>query len=249
MKRIITSIVFLLTACISFSQENYEFKELQILYADTDYEKLVKVAEKYTLSEKTKKNPEPYFWLAKGLYKISLSGTDDEKYKNAYKDAIKYLSKGMKYDMKYNEGANIQKEDKFVGEFQGSLFEIINNEASSGSFKRAKGWVVKYTKITQHLAGPNYFLGACYYFDADKTGARDKWSEAERILNEIESIESWSEADRNMLKFGVLYSALALKKSRQEDKAKALVGKVSQWFEEDPDWQTSYDEIVNNTGS
>ena len=48
-----------------------------------------------------------------------------------------------------------------------------------------------------------------------------------------------------MLKLGVLYSAEGLKKSRQESKAKALLGKVGQWFEDDDDWQTRYDEIVN----
>ena len=88
-------------------------------------------------------------------------------------------------------------------------------------------------------------MGACKYEAGDKSSAREYWKTAEKELGEIESIENWSQADKNMLKYGVLHSAGALKRSRQDDKAKVLVGKVAQWFEEDMDWEELYDEIVN----
>lgn len=96
MKKLIL-IIALLASKVMFAQ-GPEYNDLRILYADGTYEKLVKASEKYTLSEKTKKDPAPYMWMARGLYKISLSGTDDEKYKNAYKDAIGVLGKSIKYD-------------------------------------------------------------------------------------------------------------------------------------------------------
>lgn len=247
MKHLAAILSFLFLSVTAFSQAP-EYKDLVILYADgtfDSYKKLVKEAEKYTLKDDTKKDPQPYFWLAKGLYKISISGTDDEEFKNAYKDAIKYLGKGMSYDTKYNSGSYTAEESEFVEKFQLTLFETANNEIIDGGFKRGFGWVLKYSKVSNNVVGANYLMGACKYESDDKTSARDYWNTAEKELAEIESIENWSVADRNMLKYGILYSAGALKKTRQEDKAKELVGKVSQWFEEDEDWQDLYDEIVN----
>ena len=247
MKHLVAILSFLFLSVTVYSQ-NREYKDLVILYADgtyDSYKKLVKQAEKYTLKDATKKDPKPYFWMAKGLYKISVSGTDDENYKNAYKDAIKFLGKGIKYDIKYNDGNYMVEESEFLSMFQMTLFETANNEISGGGFKRGFSWVLRYAKITNNKVGANYLMGACKYESADKTGAREYWKKAEAELKDIESIEGWSEADKNMLKYGVLYSAGALKRSRQEDKAKTLVGKVAQWFEEDEDWEELYDEIVN----
>jgi hypothetical protein len=244
MKHIITLCTFLVVSIMSFAQEP-EFKDLRILYADANYEKLATEAEKYTLKDKTSKLAAPYFWLAKGLYKISKSGTDDDDFKNAYKDAIKHLTKGIKYDLKYNDGDYAREEADFVELFKLSLYEMTYNEISSKSYKRAYSWALKYAKLTNDETGSKYMMGACKFYDEDKTSARDLWNEGDDLLEKIESIESWGAADKNMLKMGILFSAKALNKSRQEDKARALVGKVSQWYEDDTEWQSQYDAIVN----
>ena len=97
MKKLIVLVLLLLSATtINAQAPNYD--DLKILYADGNYEKLVKVAENYTLKDDLKKDPMPFIWLGKGLYKISLSGTDEEKFKNAYKDAIAAVSKSLKND-------------------------------------------------------------------------------------------------------------------------------------------------------
>lgn len=244
MKKLFT-ILAILTYTFSASAQAPHFKDLQILYADGKYEKLAAVADKYTQSDKTKKQIPPYFWAAKALYKVSLSGTDDPRFKNAYKDAIKYLGKGMKYDRKYNDGAMAVEEAEFVAKFQGSLYETIENEMSADGFKKGGSWAIKYLKITNNPVGSKFVLGACKFFDQDKPTAREIWKEANGMLENVESISDWSDADKNLLKVGVLYSAKAMIKGRQEPQAKELLGKVAQWFESDEDWQVKYDEIVN----
>jgi hypothetical protein len=223
--------------------QNYD--DLKILYADANYEKLVAKAVGYTEKDKTKKDIPPYFWAAKGLYKISISGTTDERYKNAYKDAIKYLGKGIKYDLKYDEGAYMAEEKEFVDMFQMSLVEMIENEISIDNWRGAYSWALKYTKVTQDITGSLYLQGVCKFRSQDKVSARDLWKKGNVELEKIESIEDWSEADRKMLMMGVLYTGQALNDSRQQDKARALLGKAAQWFEDDPLWQEKYDEIVN----
>ena len=219
-----------------------DYDYLKILYADANYEKLVKVAENYTLKEELKKDPLPFVWLAKGLYKISLSGTDDEKFKNAYKDAIAALSKAIKND---KEGTALADHQEFVDQFQMSMVELIANDVAAGDFNKASGWVIKYYKITRNPVGAKYLDGAAKYKKADKGGANTLWKEADALLAQITSIAAWSEADKMMLKMGVLQTAECMIASKQKEKAKALLNKVAQWYEEDEEFKAKYDELVN----
>lgn len=239
------SLLFIVTVANLASAQPPNYDDLKVLYADANYEKLAKVAANYTESDKTKKDILPYIWLGKGLYKVSQSGTDDEKFKNAYKDAIKYLKKGIRYDLKYNEGATFEEHREFLDEFQMSLVEVIDNEISVGSFRRAYGWAIKYKSITFHEVGAIFMMGACKDRDQDKPTARTYWQEANALLAEMDGVDGWSDADKLMLKLGVLHSAAAMNDSRQNQQARDLLGKVAQWFENDEDWQTRYDEIVN----
>lgn len=244
MKNILTLLSFLYLSTLAFGQAP-SYDDLKILYADANYEKLAKVAASYTEKDKSSKDVLPYIWLSKGLYKISLSGNSNPAFKNAYKDAIKYLSKGIKYDLKYNDGVTIEEHKEFLDKFQLSLQEVIDNEMTSGNVKRAYSWGIKYQKITMNPVGAKFIMGACKFEDQDKPSARTLWQEGDKMLAEITSIEGYSEADRKMLKKGVLASAASMVKGRQNDSARALLNKVSQWFEEDEDWQDLYDEIVN----
>ena len=114
-----------------------------------------------------------------------------------------------------------------------------------GGFKKGFSWALKYDKITTNNVVVKYVSGACKYNSGDKPGARRDWQTAETLLQELESVDSWSEADRNMMKLGVLHTAKAMMEANQKDSARTLLGKVAQWFEEDSDWQVRYDEIVN----
>ena len=65
--------LFIGLAGLSASAQAPSYDYLLVLFVDGEYEKLVKKAEKYTLNEKTKKDPIPWFYLSKGLYAISKS--------------------------------------------------------------------------------------------------------------------------------------------------------------------------------
>ena len=244
MRNFILCTLVLFTSYLTFGQPPL-YDDLKVLYADGNYEKLAKVGAGYTENEKTSKDILPYIWLGKGLYKMSLVGTDDPKYSNAYKDALKYVKKGLSYDIKYNEGATFEEHREFLDEFQASLVETIDNDLSTGNYKKAYGWVIKYKTITVNTVGSNYLMGACKFYDQDKATARTSWQEADKQLAGITGIDTWSDADKKILKIGILYSAQAMKEGRQIDQARKLLSKAAQWYEEDEDWKSRYDEIVN----
>lgn len=244
MKNLLTFFSLVTLTFLTYAQPP-KYDDLLVLYADANYEKLAKVASDYTENDKTNKDILPYIWCAKGLYKIHLSNSADEAFKNAYKDALKYAAKGLKYDLKYNNGATFEEHREFLDELQLSLQEIIENELIAGGFRKAYGWAIRYNKITTNPAGNTLLMGACKFEEMDKTTARSLWQEADAQLAEITSVENWSEGDLKMLKTGALYSAASMKKGRQIDQARELLNKVSQWFEEDDDWKNKCDEIVN----
>lgn len=239
MKKLVLAAALLIGGFVS-AQDTYD--DLRILYADGNYEKLVKVADSYTQKDKTKSDALPHMWMARGLYKISLSGTADEKFKNAYKDAIGAMGKCIKLD----KGGDVQREyDEFFEEFRMSLVEIIGNDIGAGDFKKASSWVLKYYKLDPTSIGGKYLEGACKFRNADKGGANTCWKETEKKLATLEGVEGWNPSDKLLFKMGILQTAECYVSSRQVDKAKALMGKTKQWFEEDEDFMAKYDEIVN----
>lgn len=241
MKKLIGLVLLLLSATtINAQAPNYD--DLKILYADGNYEKLVKVAENYSLKEDLKKDPMPFIWLAKGLYKISLSGTDEEKFKNAYKDAIAAVSKALKND---KDNSALTDHQEFIDEFQMSMVTRIDNDLAANDFNKASGWVIKYYKVTKNPVGAKFLDGASKYRKSDKGGANTAWKEADLMLKGITSIEDWSDADKQILKLGALQTAECYLASKQKEKAKALLNKVAQWYEEDESFKAKYDEIVN----
>jgi hypothetical protein len=236
------AIFFFLTSFLTLNAQPPKYDDLKILYADANYEKLVKVAENYSLKEELKKDALPFLWLAKGLYKISLSGTDDEKFKNAYKDAIGAIGKALKND---KDGTQLVDHLEFVEEFQMSMVTMIENDLSAKDYNKASGWILKYFKVTKNPIGAKFLDGASKYRKADKGGANTAWKEAETVLGKLTSIDDWTEADKKMLKLGVLETAECYIASKQREKAKTVLNKVAQWFEGDEDFKAKYDEIVN----
>ena len=219
-----------------------EYNDLRILFADGDYEKLVRAAEKYTNSDKTKSDAIPHMWMGRGLYKVSLSGTDDERYKNAYKEAIGEVGKSIKYD---KDGSVQTEYAEFYDEFKNSLVETIRNEIDVKDYRKANTWIIKYYKINMKSVGAKYLDGVCKYRNSDKGGANTAWKEADNMLKTVSDINDWSKAEKDMLMMGVIQTAECYLSSKQTEKAKAVMGKVAQWYEGNEDFKAKYDEIVN----
>lgn len=231
----------LLTSRLLFAQ-GPEYNDLRILYADGDYEKLVRASEKYTLSDKTKSDALPHMWLARGLYKVSMSGTDDERFKNAYKDAIGEVGKSIKYD---KDGSVQSEYQEFYTEFTNSMVEVIKNDIEIPDYKKASSWVLKYYKINMKSIGAKYLDAVCKFRNADKGGANTLWKEAETMLKATTNIDDWSQAEKDLLMMGIMQTADCYISIKQVAKAKEMMGKAAQWFEKNEDFKAKYDEIVN----
>lgn len=260
MKTLFTVVAALFMATTLYSQNSFE--DLLILKADRNWDKLIKKSEKYTNSNKTRKDPEPYYYLAYGLYKMSFKADRDDKYKNAYKSSFTAVSKMLRYD----ESKNVQeKHAEFISELKLSLLEIIQNELGNEDYRRGFGWAMRFYKFGRDYI-PAYFLdGALRYRKGDKSTARTKWDVGRALLkkddedvrnsvakgirrrmdDEKRDINSWSKADKEVFMVALYQSAAVLKENLQEDVAKDIMNIGAPYFEENELWNDYYDEIVN----
>lgn len=239
--RFLSTLTFIFASFLVKAQSD-KYDELIILYADEKYEKLIEQSEKLVGKDANKKDAEPYFWMSKAFYKISLSGTSDPTYKNAYKSAAKSLAKGMKKD---KDTSVTEYNIEYVEEFQHSLKELVVNDLLVGDYRKAGGWAQQYSKISHNEVGAEYLVAATKYRAGDKNGAKSIFSKCEKTLQSINSIENWSEPDRVLLKAGVLQSAECFLESKQLNKAMDLLNSVKPWFIEDEEFNEKYIEFTN----
>jgi hypothetical protein len=243
MKKIAAFALILLGSFQAFSQAP-DYDDLKILFADGKYEKLTKYADNYTQKENLKKDPIPYVWLAKGLHKISISGTKDENFKNAFKDAIGAMTKAFKLD---KDSTLMNEFGDFIAEFQVALGEYITNDLTAKDYAKASGWAMKYSKISYHPIGAQYIDGAAKYRKADKGTALTIWKTADaevaKLIAKNEAISEWTEADLSLFRTGIFSTAECLIDGKQVPKAKALLSKVEPLFAEDEEFKTRSEEL------
>lgn len=221
-----------------------DYSDLLVMFADGSYDKLVKNAENYTMKESTKNDALPFYWLAKGLYAMSKDAeyTSQEKYKNAYKDAITAIGK---FHRKDKDGSIFREYREFFSEFKKSMVEIIENELSTKNYAKAYSWIIKVPKVSPSDIGSIYLTGVCKFQQGDKSGASTSWKEADAALAKITSVEDWNDEDLRLLAVGVIETAECYVNSRRVDQAKTLLNKVFKWLEDDEDFKSRYDAIIN----
>jgi hypothetical protein len=281
MKNLLFTLLALFTVNISFSQfweeeeggdgvdyNSNDYDVLRVLWADESYEKLLKVAEKYTMKDDSKNDAEPYLWLAKGLYAMSKDEnyTNQDKYKKAYNDALTWLGKYYKKEAKIKkdmlkalteestaeDSAKINgKSDLYIEhieffiEVKKSLYEMIDSEIASGGYAKAIGLISKMAKVTPDNFAKDFLIGACNFQKGDKTTARDNWKNAEAELKKLkeEDFLNWEKPDKMFLALGIVESGKCHVKSKKPEVAKALMKDYLSWFEDFEFFAEYYEEI------
>lgn len=240
------AIVFCFLAVNANAQPpNYD--DLLIYFADGDHVKLIKKAEKYTLNDKTKKDPIPWMYMAKGFFEIHKNPKDapEEMTKNAIATATRYCERALKLD-KENVLAEDETNADFVSNLKKFWLESIENEIIVGNYGKAYGLVMKYNKLAKEDPGCQYLLGACKFRKNDKNTSAKHWEEGDRLLAAITSTGDWRSEDFAMLKLGVMETAKALKEYDEIGEAQKLLNKVKQWFEDDSEFMDIYNCYVNS---
>ena len=259
MKNTILLLLFLGGFLINSSAQAPDYDDLKIYFADANYEKLLKKAEKYTLGDKTRKDAIPYLFLSKANFEISKGGDEEllNKFPRSFKDALKYAGKCIQKD---KEGDVYAENMAHFTELKVVVTEKLRNLAESGDYGRLMGSIPSMLKIDKTDIGSYYLKAAGYYHKKDMTGMKKAAKIANDLLAKADpnaftisddddhDLTNKKKIDLEMLKLGVIHYSQALVLARQTSMAKDLMGKVKQWYPETPensDFTEAYDSIVN----
>jgi len=219
------------------------YDDLIIYYADGNFEKLLKTAEKYTQSDKTKKDPIPFLYLSKCNFEMSKDQKWLEKYPKAFNDAIRFAGNTIKKDKSgeiYDENIN------YFTELKVAVVEDIKNLVDEGSYPKLMGYIAKLHRFSKDDVGSYFLRAGAQYQQKDKGGAKLSQKEAWERLDAVTSIDDWRPIDLEMLRIGVIeYCNAQINVMRQTEPAKKLLGKVKQWFEDDEIFMEYYDKVMN----
>lgn len=245
MKRFILLMIFGVGFSMFVDAQPPNYDDLVIYYADGDYEKLLKKAEKYTLSDKTKKDAIPYLYLAKCNFEMSKDQKWKDKYPKAFNDAIRFAGNCIKKDNKAG-GTVVQDNMQFFTDLKIAVVEDIKNLIAEEAYMRLMGYIAKLHRFDKDDVGSYFLRAGAQYMEKDKSGGKLSAQEAWERLDAVESVEDWREIDLEMLRIGVIvFCRSQIEVLRQDEQAKELLGRVKQWLEDDPIFMEYYNKVIN----
>ena len=83
------------------AQTDNIYDDLLVLLVNEEYKDCYNKSIKYTLKEKTKKDPLPYLFAAKSSYEMSRDHKYTEEFPKAFKTAMSFAAKYRKKDKEY----------------------------------------------------------------------------------------------------------------------------------------------------
>lgn len=224
----------------SAQEEKKEFEDLLLMFVDEKYEKCMRKAEKYTLSDDTKREPMPYLYIAMCMFEISRIDDAAEIYPRAFKDALSYAYKYVRKDKKmlyYDDNAD------FFASLRHETFLRAQNELAEEKYSRAKYYFRGLAKIDSKDPSA-LFMQA--YTELKNNAARDaneNFKQAMVLYNEVKSVYELTKEQRDIMRYGFLTYADYLVEEGRSDSAFSTLEQGKRLFLDDSDFMNGYNAI------
>lgn len=255
---------------ISVDNDNYitvtnNLDELTQLHADSNFIKLVKRAGDYSIKEKYANDPTPYIFLAKGLYGMYRKDVKDAMVQDPFEEAITACATAIERDENGVFKMPIHK--MWLNTFQQELLNngviyildeedgyplVYNNEdkyKTAETLSEILDACDSYSTISRNPLGIQFVSAAVRYNNKDSRNANLIWkTEIPNLLNlSDKEFDSWTQADKDALRVGLILSAQALiKRDNSTINARPMLQKAAKWFEYDQQWIAFYERKYNS---
>lgn len=222
----------------SYAQTDKDYKDLLTIFVSDKFEKCLYKAEGYTLKEETKKDPLPYLFMSRCYFEMSKRDEFKEKYPNAFKDAMKYISKYGSKDKDHKYAAEY--EDFFIDLRKAAIAEA-ETMMDTEKFSKAKQLYDQLVDIDPNDAGANLMLGLAF-------GALKSKKESETAIKKAKEILTEKKASQSPEQLGLLREALTRHatalSATSKDIAKEWLDLGMEYFADDKEYKITYDTIV-----
>jgi len=227
--------IFVITLALVYSMTSVnviaqEYEDLQVLWIDQKYEKLVAKAEKYTTNDKTKNDPLPYLYMCKALYRISQDEKlrEKEQFVKAEGDALNYA---VKYKKKDKSGAYKQEAETFFAEMKKTIFEQTENYYEAKDYKKVLAQMKKVAVFDDQNGSVWIIKGIAEMEMKNKPEALKNFTTGTELIKKISNFNDWYEVDQNFLRYTLMAYANWQTATKDYSGAKTTIGWGYQYFQ------------------
>ena len=237
--------------------------ELQQLFADNNFVKLVKRADDYKVKPKYANDPTPNIFLAKGYYGMYLKGLKDPQIAEPYEEAIGAAAAAIEMDQ--NGLFNVHVHKAWLDQFQkevsnNSIFINLEDVDGFPAFYSGKDverknqindeintGIETYTSISKFPFVIRWIEAAVRYNARDFKTANAIFNEEIPRLMKLENLDKLTETDKKILKTGIMLASQTLTvRDQNNTKACEVLSKANTWFGEQKDFASFLEKVYNS---
>ena len=215
------------------------YDDLLVLLVNEEYKDCFKKSIKYTLKDKTKKDPLPYLFAAKSSFEMSRDHKYTDEFPKAYKTAMSYAAKYRKKDKEYTFKDDAE---EFINDFKMIIIEDIENYILEGT-EKTYGKAVSLAKKTSDMDPDDYGAKLLYALLCTLTKNNSKAKEVlkmcmpkiEEYGNNKFSLKYMNKSQQFILRFTLKESANHYK-DKDTAKAKSMLDYGKHLFYEENDF-------------
>ena len=222
---------------------------------DGKYERVLFRAIGFTENDKTKKDPEPYAYMARAYLLIHQSDDPQltESYPKALKESLKYCTKFIKKDKEMEYVPDLM---DFIEELRAETAAAADTEMDAEKYTRAKSLYAYMAKLDKTDPAAYVMLGLANYYAKSTRDAQENWETAMQIMGsmtgriaaseetELYRDEPLTETMNALLKTGLIKASEQLDADGQRAKAVELLENGLPLYEGDRSFMVTYGAIV-----
>lgn len=222
---------------------------------DGKYERVLFRAIGFTEKESTKKDPEPYAYMARAYLLIHQS--DDpaltESYPKALKESLKYCTKFIKKDKEMEYVPDLL---EFIEDLRAETIAAADTEMDAEKYTRAKSLYSYLSKLDETDPSAYIMLGLANYYARSTRDATENWQAAMQLMgsmtgripaseeSELYRDEPLTESMEALLKTGIIRASEQLDADGERTQAIELLENGLPLFEGDRSFMVTYGAIV-----
>lgn len=239
MKNTLLLLIVSLLSFSAFAQRDYD--DLLDLFVDEKYDRLLLKAEKYTLADKTKKDPLPYLYMSMSFFEMNkrpeIYGED---YPKAFTNSLKYC---VKYRKKDKEDLYVAEYEEFFDELRLATVSEADVFMDQEKFTKCKSFYSYVTKIDERDPGGWVYLGLSLYKLRSKRDAGEAIVTARTIMQEG-GCDRLTEIQLGYLKSGIIAFAEYMDEIGERAQAKEWIELGYDHFKDDKEYNVTYEMIA-----
>ena len=248
-------VLFLPLAPDAYGQREIEYKEYPELlnhYINGEYEKIIKKAEEGTMfsksiTDKHRRQPLPYLYLAKAYYEISKLDKYSEEYSRAFKQCLTYAERFVGYDEK---NKFIEEHSRFLAQLRRECMEVASMHYERGEhekrqYRKARYFYDKMQGFSPGDPSPYYMEGLTWVKQGLARQAERPFKQGHELYNKLDSLGELKQDQRDLFKFFIKEYSRYLLEEGMRDSARTIVEKSGGYFRDDEEFMEQYKKVTN----